>query len=254
MEMHFVMMGLACLGLWLSGESVLAAGPASQPATKPAVPDPTTPVPQFEEGSKLRDGYLLAHKAFCNVAKKGGIDLLFLGDSITQGLTGTGKDVWAKCYKPLHAADFGISGDRTQHILWRVQNGELQGIHPKVVVLLIGTNNFQTDFTDEGVAAGVAADVKAIREKLPQTKVLLLGILPRGDKPALLQHIRNINALSSKLDDGKFVRYLDIGDKFLEKDGSVLKEAMKPDLLHLAPKGYEIWAEAMQSTLEEMMK
>src|SRR5216684_6727264 len=124
------------------------------------------------------------HEGFVELARKGGIEVLFLGDSITDGWRGpAGQESWKKHFEPLHAANFGIGGDRTQHVLWRLQNGELEGIHPKLAVLMIGTNNSNgKDNTAEEIADGITAIVKEIQKRSPSTKVLLLGIFPRGQK------------------------------------------------------------------------
>ena len=149
------------------------------------------------------------HESFLERAKEGNIDLLFLGDSITQGWAN--NDVWKRFYAPRNAANFGIGGDRTQHVLWRLEHGEVDGIHPKVVVLMIGTNNSGSN-TAEEIANGVTAIVKSIREKLPETKILLLGVFPRAEKPGSIRDkLAAVNAQIAKLDDGKTVKYLDIG-------------------------------------------
>jgi lysophospholipase L1-like esterase len=201
------------------------------------------------------------HEGFVEIAKQGGVNVLFLGDSITDFWRNKGRAVWDKYYAPLHAANFGISGDRTQHVLWRMGNGELDGIKPKVVVLMIGTNN--TGLERDGktprnatseVIEGVTAVVKGLRAKLPESKILLLAIFPRGQKDdPIRDQLKEINAAVSKLDDGKFVKFLDIGRKFLEADGTLSKEIM-PDLLHPGEKGYQIWADAIQEPLAELLK
>lgn len=194
------------------------------------------------------------HEGFVNIAKKGGVDVLFLGDSITDGWRGkAGKETWDKNFAPLNSANFGIGGDRTQHVLWRIQNGELDGITPKVAVLMIGTNNTGADNAAQ-IADGISVIVKTIHEKSPKTKVLLLAVFPRAAKADAPPRVRigEINKIISKLDNGKTVRYLDIGPKFLQEDGTLTKEIM-PDLLHLSPRGYEIWADAMTPTLKEML-
>jgi lysophospholipase L1-like esterase len=195
------------------------------------------------------------HKGFLAVAKKGDIDVVFFGDSITDGWRGREKDVWKEHFAPLHAANFGIGGDRTQHVLWRMQNGELEGYTPKAAVVMIGTNNLGAN-TDEEIADGIKAVVEEIHKKQPKTKVLLLGVFPRGEKPddKNRDRIKNINKMVSKLnDEGKTVKYLDIGGKFVEKDGTISKEVM-PDFLHLSKKGYEIWADAIDKPLKNLMK
>jgi lysophospholipase L1-like esterase len=184
-----------------------------------------------------------------------------MGDSITDFWRNRGSNVWNQYYAPLHAANFGISADRTQHVLWRIDNGELEGIHPKVIVLMIGTNNtgkeqdHQTPRnTPPEVIEGVTAIVRDMRVKLPETKILLLGIFPRAQPgDSFRDQIKEINTAIAKLDDGKMVTFLDIGPKFLEADGTLSKEIM-PDLLHPSEKGYKIWAEAMQPTLDKLMK
>jgi beta-glucosidase len=205
-----------------------------------------------------REGYWIRlHEEFLDRAKQGGVDLLFLGDSITQGWgnrSETGpKGVWERYYGPRHAANFGIGGDRTQHVLWRLDHGELDPIDPKVVVLMIGTNNIKSD-TPAEIAEGVAAVVKKLRDKKPQAKVLLLGVFPRGEKTdAVRERVKAVNERIARLDDGKAVKYLDIGPRFLEEDGTLSREIM-PDLLHLSRKGYRIWADAMEPTLRSMLE
>jgi lysophospholipase L1-like esterase len=192
------------------------------------------------------------HEGFVALAKKGNIDVLFLGDSITDGWRR--QAAWKKHFEPLKAANFGIGGDRTQHVLWRLQNGELEGIKPKVAVVMIGTNNLGSN-TAEEIAEGNKAIVEEIHKKSPDTKVLLLGIFPRSPKATdkVRDKIKDINAIIAKLGKEKNVRYLDIGDKFLEKDGSLSKDIM-PDYLHLSAKGYQIWADAIEPTVKEMLK
>jgi lysophospholipase L1-like esterase len=194
------------------------------------------------------------HEQLLKRAKEGAIDLLFLGDSITEGWGNNA--VWQKRYQPLNAANFGIGGDTTQNVLWRITNGEIDGLSPKVVVLLIGTNNFGLNGDSVDAAAkGVAAVVATLRKKLPKSKVLLLAVFPRDAQPKTeaRNKIAKLNAEIAKLEDKKNVRFLDIGGKFLAPDGSLPKEIM-PDALHLSEKGYEIWAEAMDPLLKEMLK
>jgi lysophospholipase L1-like esterase len=204
--------------------------------------------------------WLKRHEGFLTAAKAGGIDILFLGDSITDGWRKSGSNVWNQCYAPRHAANFGISADRTQHVLWRMEHSELDGLKPKVVVLMIGTNNTGKEHdgtirnTVPETIEGITAVVKGLRSRLPNTKILLLAIFPRGtlDNPQRAQ-VALINTVLPKLDDGKMVRFLDIGSKFLEPDGT-LPESIMPDLLHPNEKGYQIWADAMEPTLAEMLK
>lgn len=198
-------------------------------------------------------GWMARHESFNKRVAEGNVDLLLIGDSITQGWEGAGKDVWAKYYTPRHAVNLGIGGDRTQHVLWRLDNGNIKGIHPKAAVLMIGTNNSGSN-TPEQIAEGITAIVQKLRKDLPETKILLLAVFPRGaDKSDPRRQVNEAtNAIISKLDDGKMVYYLDIGPAFLADDGTLSKEIM-PDLLHLSPKGYQIWAEAIEPKLAVLM-
>jgi beta-glucosidase len=206
-----------------------------------------SPVPR--EGNWLR-----RHESFNERVKQGGVELIFIGDSITQAWEGAGKEAWEKHFAARKAVNLGIGGDRTQHVLWRLDNGNIEGIKPKLAVLMIGTNNSnRDDHTAEEIADGIKAIVAKLRAKLPDTKVLLLAIFPRGAAPNP-QREKNAKAsqLASQAADGKMVHYLDIGQKFLTPEGNLEKEIM-PDLLHLSPKGYEIWAEAIDGKVAELM-
>jgi beta-glucosidase len=210
---------------------------------------PTTLQPVPRDGQQMK-----RHESFNERVKQGNVDLIFIGDSITQGWEGAGKDAWAKHYAKRNAVNLGIGGDRTQHVLWRLDHGNVDGIAPKLAVLMIGTNNSNgTDNTAEEIGAGIEAIVKKLREKLPNTKVLVLAVFPRGAKPNP-QREKNAKAseIAAKLADGKMVYFLDIGPKFLTADGTLEKDIM-PDLLHLSPKGYDIWAEAIEPKVAELM-
>jgi lysophospholipase L1-like esterase len=236
--------------------SPLIAADTTLPSTQPAPADPTVAAPK--KGSAR---FFQLHQKFLDRGKQGPIDLLFLGDSITEFWGTTGKAVWAKYYGDLNAANFGISGDRCEHVLWRIDNGELDGIHPKVLVLMIGTNNTGVN-TAEQIAAAGEKIVSEIRAKLPDTKILLLAIFPRGPRRGgskgltenwqlKMQEIDYVNSQLAKLDDGSTIHYMDITDKFLV-DGKIPRDIM-PDQLHPSAKGYEIWAEAIQPTLDALM-
>src|SRR5262249_38628661 len=147
------------------------------------------------------------HEGFVKKAKAGGIDLLFMGDSITDNWRSKGSNVWAKFYGERHAANFGIGGDRTQHVLWRIENGELDGIEPKVIVLMIGTNNSKSDSPDQ-ISAAIEKIVGEMRTKCPKSRILLLAIFPRqraGDTPEQMETIHKVNERIAKLDDGKMI-------------------------------------------------
>jgi lysophospholipase L1-like esterase len=183
--------------------------------------------------------------------KQGKVDLIFLGDSITYSWQEEGKGIWKQLYAPRHAVNLGLSGDRTGWMLWRMDDGCLDGISPKLVVLLIGTNS-SAEQPAEYVADGIKAVVEKLRAKLPETKVLVMGIFPRGDKKNRQEEIVKINAIISRLADDKMVFYMDIGAKFLNPDGTV-NDNVRPDKLHLTTKGYETWAEAIEPLVEKLM-
>ena len=198
-------------------------------------------------------GWMKRHESFNARVAKGNVHLVFIGDSITQGWEGKGKGVWAEFYGKRNAVNLGIGGDRTQHVIWRLDNDNVKDISPKAAVVMIGTNNSGGN-TPEQIAEGVDVIVKQLRTKLPETQVLLLAVFPRGpnrdDKRREVNE--KSNAIFAKLDDGKHVHYLDIGPKFLQDDGALTKEIM-PDLLHLSPKGYTIWAESIEEKLASLL-
>jgi lysophospholipase L1-like esterase len=202
------------------------------------------------------------HEANLEVAKKGDIDVLFMGDSITdfwRNLDGpfAGKPVLDKYFGTLKVANFGIAGDTTQGVLYRLQHGEGQGFSPKAVMLMIGTNNtggFGGGNTAEEIAEGIGAVVLELQKDFPKAKILLLGIFPRsapGDP--IRATIAKINSIIAKLHDGNRVHYLDIGSNFLDAAGSIPKDVMS-DALHPTAKGYEIWAEAVKEPLANLIK
>jgi lysophospholipase L1-like esterase len=216
-----------------------------------APPDPkasVTPVPRTDHG------WMQRHESMNANVSKGDAQLLMIGDSITHAWETTGKSVWKKYYGNRHAVNLGIGGDRTQHVLWRLDHGNIDGIHPKLAVVMIGTNNAGGGDTSDQIADGVKAVVKKLRTKLPDTKILLLAIFPRGKDSN--DRLRRVNAEANEWiwqnDDGEHVFYLDIGPKFLTADGVLTKEIM-PDALHPNAKGYEIWASAMEPMVAKLM-
>ncbi|OWK43714.1 GDSL-type esterase/lipase family protein [Fimbriiglobus ruber] len=195
------------------------------------------------------------HKQFLTIVAKGDADVIFVGDSITQGWEKNGKEAWDKNFAPLKAVNLGIGGDQTGHVLWRITEGkELDPIKPKVAVIMIGTNNMG-GHTPEQIAGGVTAIVHELQKQKPHIKILLLGIFPRAANPTdkIRDKVKATNAIFAKLDDGKTVFYKDIGEKFLEPDGTIEKKIM-PDSLHLSPAGYEIWAKAIKDDVEKLLK
>ena len=240
---HFTIYLIALLAVPLSmiefGNLTQAQEPKSNTA-KAKRNSAIVPVPR-----PRRENWMKKHHEFNERAKKGNVDLLFIGDSITEGWDEDGKEVWAKYYGTRKASNIGFSGDRTQHILWRLDHGNVDGIQPKLVVLMIGTNNWQDNTTDE-IAEGVETVVHRLNEKLPKSKVLLMAILPRDDHvEETREKFKNVNERIAKLADGKTVTFLDLTAKFLNPDGKLNTEAL-PDLVHLGPKGFEIWAEAIE--------
>ena len=243
------------LGLSLRGE-------AAEPAPSP------TPVEDASvaamKGGKYKDRFLQLHESFLKRAKTGPIGLLFLGDSITYQWSQQAPKLFNETYGKYQPANFGIGADATQHVIWRIEHGELDNIDPKVVVLLIGTNN-SGSHTAEQILAANTKIVNLIREKLPKTKVLLLAIFPRGprkpdkngvfldDGVTRMAVIDKVNEGLAKLDDGKNVRFLDINSVFVGPDGKI-PDAIMPDQLHPNEAGYKLWAEAMNPLLTEMMK
>lgn len=182
--------------------------------------------------------------------------LIFIGDSITQGWERDGFNVWNHNYAQYHALAFGFGGDRTENILWRLQQGEVDGLHPKVAVLMFGTNNTGARHEDPQLTAkGIARDIAELQQRLPNTKILLLAIFPRDEKPdSELRQINNrVNAIIAGFADNKKVFFLDIGPAFLDANG-VLSKSVMPDLLHPNERGYEIWAKAMAPKLQALLQ
>lgn len=214
-----------------------------------------TPVPRDA------DWWLERHTRFVEEAMSGGIDVVFLGDSITDGWRLEGLQSWNRYFGPKKAVNFGIDGDLTQFLLWRLQNGLLNGPKPRVFVVLIGTNNIGFDRisglqrnTAAEALEGVGRVTETLREMAPDTRILLLGILPRGPAGALQRaQITEINSSLQKLDDGAWVHFLDIGDSLLDGNGVISPEVM-PDLLHPNEAGYAIMAGAIASKIDGLLK
>ncbi len=215
----------------------------------------TTPVERPEQRSQER------HARFNEISKEGEAPLVFLGDSITQGWEGKGKVMWNKHFAPLKAANFGIGGDRTEHVLWRLQNGNFDGLNPKLIVLMIGTNNTGHQGRDgyecsaQQTADGVRAILDTLATKCPDAKVLLLGIFPRGENAddALRKQNEETNAIIKTFAEGQRVHWRDLSSEFLKPDGTLSRDIM-PDLLHLSEKGYQIWAKTIKPDVVALMK
>lgn len=237
--------------------STLVAEVRAQTNTAGAPGDHTNSavVPVSREARSLPRQNLVLQRAKDN---PGPCDVVFIGDSITQGWEGNppngGKNVWEKYYGKRKCLNFGVGGDRTQHVLWRFEHGQLDGLKPKAAVLMIGTNNSNKDDNSEAdILEGVTAIVKQIRTRLPETKLLLLGIFPRGKTfSAQRGKILQVNQALAKLDDHKMIFYKDIGSQLIEADGSISPDMMR-DALHPGEKGYEIWAAAIEPTLRDWL-
>jgi beta-glucosidase len=210
---------------------------------------PTTPV------TRKAGWWRASHRQINARVKQGGVDLVFIGDSITSGWAREGKVVWDRYYGRRRAANLGIGGDETGHLLWRLTHGNLRGISPKVAVVLVGVNNaYRRDHSAAAIAEGIEHIVVELRRRLPRAKVLLLAIFPAGARPGRFrQKTGAVNKRIAKLADGKRVHFLDIGARFLGKNGIISQEVMF-DYLHLTERGYRIWAEAMEPTLRRLLR
>lgn len=212
-------------------------------------------MPLRRTGKKAVSWWMLRHEGkLAELEAKKQVDLLMIGDSITHSWENAGRSVWDKFYSDRNAFGIGFSGDQTEHVLWRLQNGEMDGISPKVAVVMIGTNNTREMRSAANTAAGIERIVDEVMLRSPNTKILLLGIFPRGEQPSDEKRMRNaeINQLIKQKADEEHVWYLDIGDRFLDEDG-VLHKSVMHDFLHPGTAGYQIWAEAMEPLLKQLL-
>ena len=211
-----------------------------------------TPVPRDDE--RTARWWNSRHEAVNERLKKGNVDLLYIGDSITHGWENVGKDIWEKYYASRNAVNMGFGGDRTQHVLWRLDHSNFENISPKLAILMIGTNNSNgKDNTAEEIADGIITICQRLRTQFPKMKILMLAIFPRNPRPGA-QREKNAEAslLASRIADGKMIHYLDINEKFLTEEGELTKKIM-PDFLHPNKTGYTIWAEAIEPKVAELM-
>ena len=188
--------------------------------------------------------------------KGGKVDLLFVGDSITQGWEKEGAAVWKKYYEPRNAFNIGFSGDRTENVLWRLDHDEVKGMNPRVTVLMIGTNNAgHRRENPQTTAAGIKKILDQLQQRMPNTKILLLAIFPRDAKPdgELRMINEQVNAIIKDYADNKRIFFVNVNQAFLTPDGTLTKDVM-PDLLHPHEYGYELWAKAMEPELQKLLK
>ena len=206
--------------------------------------DAIVPVPRLDDWWQKRHADLLVR------AKQGNSDLAMIGDSITHGWNG---ELWDKNFGKYKPMNLGFSGDRTQHVLWRLQNGELNGVHPKVAVIMIGTNNIGGN-TPAQIAEGVGSIIDWLHANQRQTKIVLHAIFPRSPNPDnwARRKVEDTNRLLEPLAHEKGANYLDIGDKFLDEYG-VLRPTIMPDYLHPNQAGYKIWADGLMPTLKRLL-
>jgi lysophospholipase L1-like esterase len=225
-----------------------------------ATPAADQPVPRADQNS------MLAHAQLLEKRKKGRIDVYFEGDSITRRWGTSDEqykaflDNWRQNFFGWNAADFGWGGDTTQNILWRLQNGELDGVNPTVIVLMAGTNNVGKKSPEgdvEARAADVTRGIKAIldtfRRKAPKATIVLMGITPRNDNMAVMPLINRINANIAKFADGKKIRYVNINDRLADRDDKLFEGMTSRDGLHLDVKGYQVWADALKPIFNELL-
>lgn len=267
-----VRIGLTCLiegggRAWFDDVKIVPAGAVAEDvsgagATRPpssATVEEVTPPPKAANAWSPAEGFWKDYpKAWLQTAngqieraKRGGIDVVFIGDSLTQGWD---KDLWAARYEPLKAVNFGIGGDGTPQVLWRIEHGLLDGYSAKAVVLMIGINNTWPGYPPEDTIKGIETCLTSIRAKQPKTRIVLFGVLPAFDAGNDVRaKVRAINAGIAKLADGGTVRFLDIGAQFLQPDGELKPELFKDDRLHLAAPGYKVWADALDPALAEAL-
>ena len=234
--------------------SMAIAGNAPQTSRAIAAAPADQPVARTDANSRI------AHQQLLEKARKGGIDIYFVGDSITRrwGATDYPEFLanWKQNFFGWNAANFGWGADRVQNILWRLENGELDGVDPKVIVILAGTNNIGPQAIDDAAIADITSGIKAIletcRKKAPRATIILTAIFPRNDNMAAMPAINRINDNISRLADGKKTRFLNVNDKLADKDGRLL-DGMMQDKLHPTLKGYQVWADGLKPVLTELL-
>ena len=238
---------LRCLAIFLA-----LGSPLTLPTFVPAfdrIPAAVAPVPRLEAWWTTRHEHTLAR------IRQGGVDLLMIGDSITQGWSAEGRHVWNSYYGHRRAVNLGFSGDRTEHVLWRLNHGEIDGITPKLAIVMIGTNNTGARHDPpEETAAGIQAILSTLRTGLPDTKILLVGVFPRGAsaEDPFRQVTVAINNLVRTYADNRQIFFLELSPLFLDNQGR-LSQHLMPDYLHPNEQGYQVWAEGMEHILSRLL-
>lgn len=237
-------------GLLICIAAVCAAQSAPSPADRPT--------------TRADANSITAHAQLLEKAKQGRIDIYFEGDSITRRWGATDYPEllanWTQNFFGWNAADFGWGADLIQNILWRLNNGELDGVNPKVIVLLAGTNNVGNrpaaggdDAKVEDITRGMQAILGVLREKAPEATIVLTAIFPRNDNMDVMPAINRINARLAGLADGKRIRFLNVNDKLADAEGRLLEGMMNPDKLHPAVPGYQVWADGLKPIFTELL-
>jgi lysophospholipase L1-like esterase len=238
---------------------ILAVTAVARPAQQGAA----GPVPSDRAVARTDENSRIAHEDLLEKARRGGIDVYFAGDSITRRWGATDyPDLlanWTKNFFGWNAANFGWGADTTHNMLWRLENGELDGVHPKVIVLLAGTNNIPRTLPPEGsnatasdITRGVRALLEVMRTKAPEATIILVGILPRNEPSGVMALIGRINGNLAALADGRRTRYLDVGARLTDANGRLLT-GVSNDGLHLTERGYQEWADALRPLLTEIL-
>jgi lysophospholipase L1-like esterase len=215
------------------------------------------PAPADRSAARNDENSLIAHGQLLAKSKQGRIDVYFEGDSITRRWGATDYPEllanWKRNFFGWNAADFGWGADKVESILWRLENGELDGVNPRVIVLLAGTNNVGNHDPPAGITRGLEAVVRLMQSKAPGTTIILTAIFPRNDKIEIMPVIDRINENLAHLADGKKIRYLDINRKLADENGKLFDGMMNPDLLHPTLQGYQVWADALKPVLLELV-
>lgn len=242
---------------WLLPALQLALGAVAQQTASIGTPHGSAAVPRTDANSRL------AHEQLLRKAKQGGIDVFFVGDSITRRWGAADPQYrpllenWRTNFFGWNAANFGWGADRIENVLWRLQNGELDGVNPKVIIVLAGINNVGTKPGEEeeveDIANGLRALLKVCQAKAPNATVIMTALFPRNDNIAVIPTINEINQRIAQLADGRKVRYLNINDKLADKQGRLFPGMMNPDKLHPTLQAYQVWADALKPLLTELL-